>query len=212
MLPTDHLSRFCRALKWLTSIVLVCSLNLSATTVIPPDLTQLVKESDYIVRAVVTSVTTKEKTNPGKRTLIYSDVELDIREVIVGTPPDPCILEVLGGNFHGREMHISGAPTFTVGEEAIFFVQGNRTQIFPLTRMMHGLYPILKEKGTGHEYIARSDGEEMTDVQQISEPIHGHGEKTLAHAKSAVAQTALSPEQFVAQIRSTAKALQTNEK
>ena len=188
----------------------VLSLNVCATTVVPPNITELVKESDYIVRAVVATITTKEKTNPGKRTLIFSFVELDIKEVIVGTPPDPCILEVMGGRTGGREMYISGAPKFAVGEEAIFFVQGNRTQIFPLARMMHGLYPIRKDASSGREYVARSNGEAMTDVQQISEPMHDG--KTTATAQSAAAQTALSPESFAAQIRATAKTLRTNEK
>ncbi len=210
MSQPDHNFLFSRALKWLTSIVLAWSLNLSATTVIPPDIAELVQESDYIVRAVVTSVTAKERTNPGRRTLIYSSIELEIKEAIVGTPPSPCILEVLGGSLAGREIYISGAPKFTVGEEAIFFVQGNHTQIFPLARMMHGLYPILKEASTGREYVARSNGEAMTDVQQVSEPMHS--DKTLAAAKSAAAQSALSPESFATQIRATADKLQGDEK
>lgn len=207
--PTRH-PRKGSPLKWFGALALLCSFNLSATTVIPPDLTDLVKESDYVIRAVVSSVTTHEKTVSGHRPLIYSSVTLDISEVIIGTPPNPCVLEVLGGKFAGREMYISGVPQFTVGEEAIFFVQGNQTQIYPLARMMHGLYPILKEADSNREYVARSDGEAMADVQQISEPMHGT--KTAMAASSTAAKQALTPEDFASQIRATARSLEANEK
>ena len=60
-----------------------------ATTVVAPDFNTLVRDSDYVVRAVVKSITYTEKAKPGKRTLPYSLVELEVKEVIVGTPPSP---------------------------------------------------------------------------------------------------------------------------
>jgi hypothetical protein len=191
-------------------MALMCLTHLQATTVAPPEFAQLVNEADYVVQAVVKSVTMIEKANPGKRTLPYSLVELEVKQVIVGTPPSPLVLEVLGGKIGEREMYIEGAPRFTVGEEAIFFVQGNQTQIFPLARMMHGLYPILKDKTTGREFVARSNGEPMTDVTEVSEPMHREPEPATALARSA--KTPLAPNDFVSQIRLAAKAPPTREK
>jgi hypothetical protein len=176
--------------------------SLQATTVTPPEFSQLVNEADYVVRAVVKGVTVVEKANPGKRTLPYSMVELEVKQVIVGTPPSPVILEVLGGKIDGREMYIEGAPRFTVGEEAIFFVQGNRTQIFPLVRMMHGLYPIKKSTDTGREYVTRSDGEPMKSTVEVQRALHR--EDTNGNDPLATEALALSPESFVTQIRSAA--------
>src|ERR1019366_6473746 len=94
------------------------------TSVVPPDFSQLVNESDYIVRAVVKSVTSEWRENQGGRH-IFTFVELDVREVIAGTPPQPLILEMLGGKVGNEELAVAGAPKFKVGDEDILFIQGN---------------------------------------------------------------------------------------
>jgi len=184
--------------------------TVQGTTVTPPEFTQLVKEADYVVRAVVKSVDVVEKANHGQRVMPYSLVEMEVKQVIVGTPPRPLILEVLGGKVGDREMFISGAPKFTVGEEAVFFVQGNHTQIFPLARMMHGLYPIRKEATTGREYVARSNGEPMANTSEVSQPMREVG-VSVAQI-TAQAKQALTPDNFATQIRAAAKVLRANEK
>jgi len=184
--------------------------SVQGTTVTPPEFTQLVNEADYVVRAVVKSVNVAAKAKPGRRTLPYTLVELEVKQVIVGTPPTPLVLEILGGKIGDQELAISGAPQFAVGEESIFFVQGNQTQIFPLARMMHGLYPILKDQATGREYVARSNGEPMANVNQVSEPMHEAG--TTAHETAALARSALTPGDFAIQIRAAAKVLRSGEK
>ena len=182
-----------------------------ATTVVPPEFNTLVNTSDYVVRAVVKSVTGEERTAPSGAKLIFSRVELEVKQVIAGQPPSPLVLDVLGGKFGGREMAIGGAPKFNVGDEAIYFVQGNGHQIYPLTAMMHGLYPIKKEAGTGREYVTRSNGEPMHDVRQVSQSMDASA-ATTSMSKSQLAATALSPNDFILNIRATAKAPQLREK
>lgn len=181
-----------------------------ATTVVPPEFTTLVNTSDYIVRAVVKSVIGEERTAPSGAKLIYSRVELEVKEIIAGKPPAPLVLDVLGGKFGGREMAIGGAPKFSVGDEAIYFVQGNGRQIYPLTAMMHGLYPIKKEAGTGREYVARSNGEPMHDVRQVAQSMDA-GAATSTLPRSQAATVDLSPSDFILNIRATAKAPQLRE-
>lgn len=175
-----------------------------ATTVVAPDFNTLVRDSDYVVRAVVKSITTIEKAKPGKRPLPYSLVELEVKEVIIGEPPSPLVLEVLGGRIGARAMFIDGAPRFQEGQESIFFVQGNHTQIFPLTRMMHGLYPIVRDKETGREYVTRSNGEPMTTVAEVSEPMHAADHHEGADKQRAITR-ALSAADFATQIRNAKK-------
>jgi hypothetical protein len=174
-----------------------------ATLVAPPDFAELVREADCVVRAVVKSITPEEKAAPGHAPMIYSKVELDVKQVIAGTPANPLILEVLGGKLGDREMYIAGAPRFTVGEESIFFIQGNGVQIFPLVRMMHGLYPILKDKSTGKEYVARSNGQPMDSTSEISQPMRAAG-PTPTEQQQAKAR-AMTPEEFINQIHLTAQ-------
>lgn len=174
----------------------------------PPEFPQLVNESDYIVRAVVKSVTPEMRLMPTGKRMPYSKVELEVKEVIAGKPPVPLVLEILGGMSGGRELSITGVPKFAVGEESILFVQGNGRQIFPLVRLAHGVYPIAKDAASGREYMARSDGEPLRSVSEVSRPMHAVGGKVLspsqATAQAAVqaAVQALTPADFVRQIRS----------
>ena len=203
-------NRVRRALGWVLMLA-IAALPLRATTVTPPEFTQLVRESDYVVRAVVKSIRAELTAKPGKRAMVHSLVELEVKEIITGTPPTPLVLKVLGGKLGDQEMYISGAPRFVVGEESIFFVQGNGTQIYPLARMMHGHYPVLKDAASGREYVARSNGEPLASTGEVSQPMHGRETRTAAR-QVAAEQAALSPADFAAQIRTAAKENSAREK
>jgi hypothetical protein len=182
-------------------VCLVAGVSLRATSVVPPDFTQLVNESDYIVRAVVKSVASEWRVDQGQRH-IFTLVELDVREVIAGTPPQPLVLEMLGGKVGKDEMVIAGAPKFEVGQEDILFVQGNGRNIFPLFAMMHGRYPVLKESGTGREYVARSNRVPLQDTAEVGLPMAEGGAASLQLRMKNAAQ-ALTPAQFVQRIKAT---------
>ena len=195
--------------RWLIAVVVVGCLSLApgtrATTVNPPEFPQLVNESDYIVRAVVKSVTSELRLMPSGKRMPFTLVELEVKRVIAGKPPVPLVLAVLGGSMGGRELSISGAPKFAVGEESILFVQGNGRQIYPLVRMAHGHYPIMKEAATGREFMARSDGAPLRSVNEVSRPIHATGGK-VAQSSPATAQAAsqaLTPDEFIQKIRTS---------
>lgn len=178
-----------------------------ATTVNPPEFPQLVNESDYIVRAVVKSVTPELRVMPSGKSMPFSRVELEVKQVIAGKPPTPLILEVMGGMAGGRELAIAGVPKFVVGGEEVFFVQGNGRQIYPLVRMAHGRYPIVKEAATGREYMARSDGAPLRSVSEVSRPVHTDGGKVTPATQATVqaASQALTPDEFVLKIRANIK-------
>ena len=110
---------------WVLALALIglgSGTPLSATTVLPPDFTALVKESDYVVRAVVKSITAVDKAPPGRRPLIYSRIELDVRQVIAGNPPSPVILEVLGGKLGGIQLRneLAGFQGVALHGESLF--------------------------------------------------------------------------------------------
>jgi hypothetical protein len=147
-----------------------------ATTVIPPDFQQLVNQSDYIVRAVVKSVSS-EMQSDGQNRHIITKVELDVRQVISGTPPQPLVLEMLGGKVGNEQMMVEGAPQFKVGDEDILFVHGNGQLFNPLVALMHGRYPVKRDAATGREYMVRSNGaalySEMDVALPMSSPVPG---------------------------------------
>lgn len=176
--------------------------RLAATSVVPPTFDQLVGQADYVVRAVVKSVNSEWRIDGGSRHII-TKVELDVREVITGTPPTPLVLEYLGGRVGDTEMKIEGAPNFFVGDEDILFVRGNGRQISPLVAIMHGQYLVQRDSQTGQERVLRSNGVPLYNEKEVSQPM------TRANAVKAQAVTAqpLTPTEFSKRIRNTANTL-----
>ncbi len=174
-----------------------------ATTVRPPEFSELVSGSDYIVRGVVTKVTS-DFAAPGSKKII-TKVEIEVTEVIAGTPPTPLVLTMLGGRVGDVAMVVQGAPQFVVGDEDVLFVRGNGKQFYPLTAVMHGRYPVLKDKTTGRAYVARSNLVPLEDTAEVALPITDGAAATMQQRLKSSTR-ALSPEQFAVQIKGVAQA------
>jgi hypothetical protein len=171
------------------------------TTVVPPSFDKLVSDSDYIVRAVVKSVVS-EMRNDGKNRHIITKIELDVREVINGNPPQQLVLEMLGGKVGVEEMVVEGSPKFQVGDEDVLFIRGNKKQFNPLVALMFGRYPIKREARTGREYVVRTNGAALYDEKEVSLPMSDAGTQRL----SAVPDSQpLSVTDFVSRIRTSAR-------
>lgn len=173
-----------------------------ATTVVPPDFAMLVNESDYIVHTVVKSVNSEWRDKQGHR-VIFTLVEMEVVEVINGKPPQPLVLEMLGGRMGEEEMVVEGMPKFTVGQEDILFVRGNGRQFYPLTAAMHGRYPVIREKG-GPAQVARSNQMPLRDTAEVVLPMNDDGAAGIKQEARA-SRLALSPEDFTRQIRAAVK-------
>jgi hypothetical protein len=204
MRRTPASSSYCHRLTLFGVCLVLASLvapRLRATTVNPPEFPDLVNQSDYIVRAVVKSVVS-EYASPGGRKII-TKVELDVKEVVAGTPPRPLVLQVMGGKVGDREMILEGAPEFKVGDEHILFVQGNGRQVYPLVAMMHGVYPVKRETG-GREFMARSNAIPLQDTSEVVLPLATGGAAEMQRRMANPAK-ALTPTEFVQRIRTAVK-------
>ena len=199
--------------SWLRRLYLAVCLALvldavpaQATTVIPPGFDQLVAQADYVVRAVVVSVTS-ELHAEGPHRHIMTKVELDVREVISGTPPQPLVLQLLGGKVGDEEMVVDGVPKFKVGDEDILFVHGNGRQFCPLVALMYGRFPIKRDEN-GREYMARASGSPLLSEQDVAKPmgpsVAGEAALRTPQATGVGGTLALSPADFANRIKSTA--------
>ena len=112
----------------LFGLIFGCMLSLKATTVVPPEFPTLVNESDYIVHAVTKSVNAEKRIGPNG-IKIFTRVELEVIEVVAGTPPAKIVLELLGGRVGDEVMKIEGMPRFHVGDEDIRFLDGLETKL-----------------------------------------------------------------------------------
>lgn len=166
---------------------------------VPPQFDELVNESDFIVRALVKSVKAEWRENKGRR-YILTQVEVDVQEVISGTPPTHLVLEILGGRVGNEVLLVDGVPEFEVGQEDILFVRGNGRQFCPLTAIMHGRYPVVREKD-GRAHINRSNHAPLHETSEVALPMAEEG----ASAARGTVQgkiPAMELESFVQQIRS----------
>jgi len=199
---TLHPTVAARILALLAAIILSLTpaIPARATTVIAPDFNGLVGQADYVVRAVVKSVTCEYRTTPRGKA-IFTKVELQVLETITGTPPSPLVLDVLGGTVDGATLHVEGVPEFHVGDEDILFVQNNGRQFFPLVGIMNGKFPIKRDASTGSAYVARSNGVAVYDTQDLKQ---GMGSPAVAQAQH-VGQAPLTPEAFAGKIRAAAQ-------
>lgn len=200
----------CRLIPWLAALALPALLPapLAATTVIAPSFDRMVDTSDYIVRATVKSIESDWRPNPDKPGSHYigTRVELEVHEVIKGNPPSPLVLEVVGGRVGDKELIVSGAPKFTVGQQSILFVKGNGRRIVPLVGMTHGKYNVRKNKKTGREEVVRSDGQLLFHEAEVAVPTP----VAKATLSSRTDELPLTPAEFSDRIRTKAK-LRTRE-
>jgi len=189
---------------WVASAaLLIFTVMAPATTVIAPDFDSLVGSSDYIVRAVVKSVTSEwrpDPTRPGRR-YIGTLVALEVRETIKGTPPQPLVLDLVGGSLDGKEMVIVDAPRFVVGHESILFVHGNGRDIIPLVGMNHGFYPVRRDSKSGRAQVLRSNGQPLYHEMEVALPESAIGSAPTANP----AALPLDPSEFAGRIRRSVK-------
>lgn len=180
-----------------------------ATSVNAPDFENLVAQTDYVVRAEVTAITSEWRENskvPGQF-YIGSRVELRVLEVITGNPPQPLVLDVMGGQVGREVMTVEGAPNFRVGEESILFVHGNGRMIVPLTAMMHGYYPVQRDARTGDNRVLRSSGKPLYSEHDVVLPLGATSGVVLRNPRA----RPLSVADFSTRIRQTATAIAARE-
>jgi len=152
-------------------VLLACLLPTTrATTVVQPTFDGLVESADYVVRAVVTAVDSEWRQNPKNPSERYigSRVTLQVKEIIKGQPPQPLVLEIVGGTVGDREFHIEGAPQFSVGDENILFVRNNGRSFFPLVGLMHGYFRVQHNRTSDRDEVTRFDGRPLYSEQELN--------------------------------------------
>jgi hypothetical protein len=183
----------------LVLLLALAAIPLRATSVVPPEFSELVNRSDYVVRARVKSLSYEERVSGG-RELIFTKIEVEVLEVIAGTPPAPVVLVMLGGKNGDRELVVAGVPQFRVGDEEILFVEGNGRNFYPLYAVMHGKYPVKRDPATGRRFVTRSNEVPLGDVAEVTLPMT---DGTAAELQKRMRRTtdAMTPEDFIQRIK-----------
>lgn len=198
--------RFSRYL-FLLSLGLGFALASRATTVLPPEFSELVGAATQIVRGEVTAVRS-EWRGAGDTHRIVTVVTVQVHRRIVGEAPDTLELEFLGGTVGDQTLRVDGQPHFRVGDRQILFVENNGQQICPLVAMMYGHYGIERDPADkSREIVTRGEGIPLRSVADVSRPLAAPPPASVGSTARSLPAPPLSVESFEASIRSTAVAL-----
>ncbi len=136
-------------LSFLAIGVLLGGAVASATVIVPLDFRQAVSESTVIVRGHVTDV--RGRTIP---TGVESIVTVAIDRVLKGQADDFVSVHVPGG-IVGRYRYVFvGAPTFVVGEQAVFLLKRGSDNALRIVGVSQGVYPIQTLPGASQPTVA----------------------------------------------------------
>ncbi len=177
---------------------LLLGLCARATTLVPPQFSELVNGSDFIVHAVVRRVHC-EKVPVAQGVKIVTLVDLDIAGVVAGQPAAAVTLQLLGGRVGDEAIRVDGMPRFEPGDEDILFIRANGRSLCPVAWMEHGRYPVSTDASTGRKYVCRADGSALLAVTDVAAPLRGR----VTGGRQAAAVRGLEVAEFVSQIRST---------
>jgi hypothetical protein len=193
-------------------LFLLCTLlplgaRVHATSVIPPDFSELVAEADAIYRGRVAEVQARRGAGAGGASVIKTFVTFRVERTLKGAAQADVTLEFLGGTIGEESLEVSGVPQFTTGERGIVFVQKNGRQFCPLVRLGHGRYRIERDAAGARDYIARDNRMPLHDVAEVALPLAEGAAAALPVLPAARADTshALTPGAFEAQIVSEAQ-------
>lgn len=123
-----------------------------AVLIIPLSIQEMADRSELILHGVVLSQ--KCQRDPAGR--IYTKIELQIKEVWKGIPPENPLTVVHGGGILGEErVVIPGQVEYAVGEEIVSFLVLNERKEAVTLGMSQGKFHVWKDQATG-ELLVRN--------------------------------------------------------
>lgn len=89
-----------------------------ATLILPQDLGTMVKASTHVFRGKVVSI---ESRWNGDKTLILTDVGIQVTEAFKGKRAPVVSLELIGGRVEDVVLDVVDSPSFAIGEDVVVF-------------------------------------------------------------------------------------------
>jgi hypothetical protein len=134
------------------TLVICCgwALPAVATTVVPLSFEQLVNESSSVVYGRVTEVRSQWTDD---RRFIESIVSIEILKGMKGGARNTVSITVPGGQV-GRYLNvIPGAPVFTTGDLAVFFLTAHGPRLPVTTGLTQGVYRVQRDARSGEMLV-----------------------------------------------------------
>jgi hypothetical protein len=127
-------------------LALLCSTSLDATTLAPLTFEQLVKDSAAVVYGRVVEVRSQWTAD---RRFIESVISVEILKGLKGGARDTIQFTTPGGQVGRYRNVIPGAPVFTEGELAVFFLTAHGAKLPVTTGLSQGVYRVQRAALSG---------------------------------------------------------------
>ena len=121
-------------------------LPLSATVVLKMSMEDITTSSEEIIQGKVKEITSQWNE---EKTLIYSEIKIEVKEVIKGeNKRKEIVIRQLGGKVGDLRLKVIGMPVFQEEEEVILFLKKDKKQLkkFYVNGLFQGKFAIKKEK------------------------------------------------------------------
>ena len=130
--------------------VALSSAALAANVVVPTEFRQVVDEASVIVRGRVTDVRSVMSANKS----ISSFATVAVESVLKGDAPALVIVKLPGGEVGGVKVVRVGAPTFKIGDRAVFLLKKGTDNFLRPVGLSMGVYRVRTDPQTGAATIA----------------------------------------------------------
>jgi hypothetical protein len=146
--------RWARRLAWTAVLLLAVPVLSWATSMLPQDLGKMASASTHILRGKVASI--ESRWNDDK-TLIVTDIRIEVTETFKGQSSPQATLEMIGGRVEDTVLDVVGSPSFTIGEDVVVFATAGRDGLLRLPSLAQEKFTV--ERGSdGREWI-RNDAQ-----------------------------------------------------
>jgi hypothetical protein len=139
----------------LAGVLLLAATPAAATLILPRDLATMVGESTHIVRGKVLSV---ESHWNAERTLILTEVRLDVSDTFKGRRRPEVTLEIHGGQVGDIVLDVIGSPSFAPDEDVLVFAAAGKDGLLRLPHLGHNKFRVERE-ADGTLWVSSGDVE-----------------------------------------------------
>jgi len=157
------------------TLLLTMSSTASATSLAQLDTDQLIDASDTIVRGVVTATWTERDDASGH---VWTHAQVEVTRVLKGDEhAELLVIQQPGGTWANITTTVTGTARFSIGEEAIFFVEQRGERMMPVG-MFQGKFNVQMDPYQREHIVHRFALPDGRDFDHRFIPLPPEGQRT----------------------------------
>lgn len=167
-------TRISARIAFCASFLLFLPVALESASLVKLDLRELVAESPTIVHGRVLSSSSRWTAD---RSVIVTDVRLQVIEALKGQEQGEVVIIQLGGEVGALRVEVSGALSFKPGDESILFLHRDTRGRSLVTGFSQGYFAVERDPAT-HKKVVKGISRDQLDALQTIRGTIGPGDRT----------------------------------